>query len=73
MHTLIFLCLRLESIHHDHDMGFLQVSLSLRPSAQQHYHIESLHLLGCTMTAAKGQKHDSGATQYELKILRCGI
>jgi hypothetical protein len=49
-------------------MGFLQVSLVLRPSAQQHYHIESLHLLGCTMTAANGQKHDSGDTQYELKI-----
>ena len=45
-----------------------RVSLVLCSSAQQHYHIESLHLLGCTMTATKAQKHDNGDTQYELKI-----
>ena len=45
-----------------------RVSLVLCPSAQQHYHIESLHPLGCNMTAAKAQNHDSGGTQYELKI-----
>jgi len=45
-----------------------RMSLVLCPSAQQHYHIESLYPLGCTMIAAKAQKHDSGDTQYELKI-----
>ena len=50
-----------------------RMSLVLCPSAQQHFHIESLHLLGFNMTAAKALKHDSGDTQYELKISKMYI
>ena len=56
-----------ESILHDHELGFVQdVSsiVSFSTAALSH----SLHPLECTMTAAKAQKHDSGDTQYELKL-----
>jgi len=68
MHTLIFLCFRLENIHMIMTWVLYRVSLVLCHSAQQHYHIESPHPLGCIMTAAKAQNHDSGDTQYELKM-----